>query len=743
MDSSKGLRPRKPATGQPSAPVSFVWYSRYLLILALAGTNFLMGCGTTHSNASQSVTVAGNWQFNMTAPSDNSFSGGMQGGFLLQNNGSVTGQVVYSIFLPSQHASGGTPTLCNGGSAPVVGAIQGQNVTLMAVAGNQSFSLTGTLSANGSTMTGTYTSTDGQGCGTEQKGLQWSATSVLPLSGSIQGNFHSALDPHLRDQDFPVSGILTQGPNIGASNATITGTLNFQGYPCLATASVNGQISGNSVILQIIAPNGLNVGQIGAPAGSSNPFPVTFASVAGGAGSILQGTNGYAVTTKPCPGGTLAGDIGNVCLAVGNATNCNQPITLSPAALTFPAQQVGSAATIQTITLTNTDPSGAPLTGLTLSFNPQSGLTSLFGASDFDGLPNFTEQDSCANPPGSPFSLNPQQSCTITISFAPQQSCPWFPSIALGGEPPSLCPFSLSASLTLESTVSADGDKAFSVPITGTGFSALVPSTPELDFGAEALSERSAPQLLSFTNQGANPVQILPSLSQPCVDAGGAALPLPRPPVAGVIAGLQVDTGVITFNGSAIDYHCDSDLVSQQPNFQISSDTCSGTLLTPQASCSLEITFAPQASTPLVPALDYFLELNTQQCTATTTPNCEIDSGRFPVELIANVPSPLRMTPGAGLDFGNQPKGTTSAPLTITLFNDPKDPNTATINFTGNIVKGEYAETDNCGASLAPGSSCAISVTFQPTIVGFDPGTMTIAYGAGQTQFVHLRGTGQ
>ena len=740
MDRSKIPGSTTPAKTRPCALVSFAWYSMFLVVLLLASTSVLVGCGGTRSNASNAVTIAGNWQFNMTAPSDNSFSGGMQGGFLLQNNGSVTGQVVYSIFLPPQQA-GGTPTLCNGGSAPVTGTIQGPTVTLTAVAGNQSFSLTGTLSTNGSTMTGTYTSTDGQGCGTEQKGLQWSATSVPPLTGSIQGYFHSALDGQLRNQDFPVTGILTQGPNIGASNATITGTLNFQGYPCLAIASVNGQISGSSVILQIVAPNGLNVGQIGAPAGSSNPFPVTFATAAGGAGSILQGTNGYAVSTKPCPGGTLAGDIGNVCLAVGNATSCNQPITLTPAAITFPAQQVGTAATLQTITLTNTDPSGAPLTGLTLSFNPQSGLTSLFGPSDFDGLPNFTEQDNCANPPGSSFSLNPQQSCTITISFAPQQSCPWFPSIALGGEPPSLCPFLLSASLTVDSTVSADGDKAFAVPITGTGFSAIVPSTPELDFGAEALTETSAPQLLSFTNQGTNPVQILPSLS--CVDPGAAALPLPRPPVPGVIAGLQVDTGVITFNGSAIDYHCDSDLVSQQPNFQISSDTCSGTLLAPQASCSLEITFAPQPSTPLVPALDYFLELNTQQCTATTTSNCEIDSGRFPVELIANVPSPLRMTPGAGLEFGNQPKGTTSAPLTITLFNDPKDPNTATINFTGNLVKGDYAETDNCGASLSPGGSCTLSVTFQPKTVGFDPGTMTIAYGAGQTQFVHLRGTGQ
>jgi hypothetical protein len=124
----------------------------------------------------------------------------------------------------------------------------------------------------------------------------------------------------------------------------------------------------------------------------------------------------------------------------------------------------------------------------------------------------------------------------------------------------------------------------------------------------------------------------------------------------------------------------------------------------------------------LDPALDYFLELDTLQCTSTTTSNCKIDSGRFPAELKANTPSPLRMSPGAGLDFGNQPVGITTSPLTITLFNDPSDPNSQTINFTGNLMKGDYFETDNCGTSLAPGSSCSLNVTFKPKAVGFDQG---------------------
>jgi hypothetical protein len=283
------------------------------------------------------------------------------------------------------------------------------------------------------------------------------------------------------------------------------------------------------------------------------------------------------------------------------------------------------------------------------------------------------------------------------------------------------------------------------VPISGTGFSALVPLAPEIDFGAEALTEMSAPQLVSFINQSAGPVQILPALNTPCVNPAKGFLTLPRPPAPGLVAGLQVVTGEINPipNGADITYNCDSDLTSKQPNFQISADNCSGTLLLPQASCSFAVTFAPQPSTPLSPALDYFLQLNTLECTSTITSNCEIDSGRFPVELTANLPSPLRMTPGAGLNFGIQTRGQVGIPLSITLFNDPKDPNAGTVNFTGNLVKGDYTESDNCGSSLAPGSSCTMTVTFQPKIVGYDPGTITITYTVGQTQTVYLQGTGQ
>jgi hypothetical protein len=729
--------------GQVPCVARFASFALLLTLLVV-----LSACGGSDQNQTQIAgQLAGNWQFTLTPPTDNSFLGGIQGGFLLQDaSGTLTGQVTYTVFQPPSGV-GAAPTLCNSGSGAVTGSVNGQNVTLTVVASPQTFTLNGTLSSSGTTIIGTYNSTNGNGCGTAQTGLPWTAISIPPLTGSVQGFFHSVLNPTLKNQVFPVTGTFTQGPNIGASNATVTGTLTFQNYQCLSTASVNGQVSGSSVVLQIFSPNGLSAGQIGAPASTtSNPLPVNVLSSA--AGIALQGTNGYGVSTSSCPAGVAPGDVGDVCLNVGSATSCTQPVLLSPSPVTFPPQQVGSSASIQTVTLTNNNISTTPLTGLTLSFNPQSGNTSPFGVSDFDGVPNFTEQDTCASSPGAAFNLNPQQSCIITISFSPQQSCPWMPSTALGGEPPSACPYPLSASLTVNSPLSADNDKAFALPISGTGYSAVIPTTPELAFGAEAVGESSEAQQLSFINQGSNPVQILPALGSPCVNPTIGVLTLPRPITPGEVAGLQVVTGIITPEPAdtppTITYFCDSDLTSKLPNFPISNDGCSGTVLAPLQSCTIDITFAPQPSTPLSPALDYFLELNTLQCTSTVTSNCEIDSGRFPVELKANLPSTLRMTPAAGVNFGLVPVGQPSNPLTVTLYNDPKAPNPGTVNFTGNILQGSaFTETDNCSGALAPGSSCTFTVTFLPSKTVFTTGTITVGYTVGQIQTIYLYGTGQ
>lgn len=783
-----------------------------LCILVLAAvTAFLSSCGNSSSSSEPTGALTGNWQITMTPTSGSSFIGSpLQGGFLLQQNGSVTGQIVLSITTSSG--------VCNTGVATVTGTVSGRTATIsLAVntlnSGGNPTTQTLTLSGGqlGTNSLGTPTiqgtsfafSADGYGqvngslvpCGLGADTGTWSATSYPPVTGAIQGFFHSFTgNAGLNGQEFPLLGNIVQGPNSGASYASISGSLVFQSanqgsdYPCLTTASVNGVISGNNVSLQIYGTNGLVVGQIGTggspPAGVSiNPVTLTNSTTGG---LVIQGQLGYALTTKSCPqGSALIGDTGNICLALGNSTGCTQPITLSPLSTIFLPQLLGSTPTQQTITISNI--TSSPLANVKVQLT---GNDSLFfypqGGGDFTGAPNFTvvqtgQANDCTTlaPLGTAFTL--ATSCEITVQFSPQESCPWLPASYLGNstppfvENPSLCPNPVSDTLTVNvpSGDTEDSDGTFSTPISGTGLSAIVPSTGELDFGSETIGETGPPQTITFTNQGSNAVQILPG-ADTCNTLNQQNLPYPLT-IASPVAGFQIDRigfpqapntqqeALIQPQPSTtpptVSYACDFDTQSKTQNFQIApapASTClaagQGVILQPLQSCTLQIAFAPQPEAwntiPINGAigLDYFLEFNTVQCNSGES-NCEIDSGRFPVELKTEPPSPLRLLPAAGVDFGTLTEGTLSAPVNVTLFNDPIDPNSATVTITSKIVSGDYLELDNCPSSLAPNDSCAITFNFKPKVIGFDHSTFTINYNtptqSGLVQTIFLRGAGQ
>lgn len=73
------------------------------------------------------------------------------------------------------------------------------------------------------------------------------------------------------------------------------------------------------------------------------------------------------------------------------------------------------------------------------------------------------------------------------------------------------------------------------------------------------------------------------------------------------------------------------------------------------------------------------------------------------------------------LSFGPQALNTTSAPLTVTLSN----PGTVTTLSTAGVsVTGDFAQTNDCGGSIGPLSSCTFHVTFTPTAAGLRTGTL-------------------
>lgn len=91
------------------------------------------------------------------------------------------------------------------------------------------------------------------------------------------------------------------------------------------------------------------------------------------------------------------------------------------------------------------------------------------------------------------------------------------------------------------------------------------------------------------------------------------------------------------------------------------------------------------------------------------------------------------------LTFAAQNTGSTSAAQTVKLSNT----GTAVLNISSIAASGDFAETNNCGTTLAPAGSCTISVTFTPTAGGTRSGTLTITdNAAGSPHTVALSGTG-
>src|SRR5579864_7171268 len=93
------------------------------------------------------------------------------------------------------------------------------------------------------------------------------------------------------------------------------------------------------------------------------------------------------------------------------------------------------------------------------------------------------------------------------------------------------------------------------------------------------------------------------------------------------------------------------------------------------------------------------------------------------------------------LNFGNQAILTTSGTRSVTL----KNSGTAALQITGITPPiAPFSETStSCSASLLPGKSCTISVTFSPTKAGDFKGSISITdNAAGSPQIVSLKGTG-
>jgi len=163
-----------------------------------------------------------------------------------------------------------------------------------------------------------------------------------------------------------------------------------------------------------------------------------------------------------------------------------------------------------------------------------------------------------------------------------------------------------------------------------------------------------------------------------------------------------------------------SSVVASGPFTQ--TNNCSGTMA-PSALCTIQVSFAPTA-------------VGTASGNITFTDN----AGTQTVPLSGSGTAPVTLSPKS-LSFGNVVQGANST-KTISLTNSLNTTLTvSSVAVSG--VNGPFAVASNTCASVLPGKTCTVGVTFTPGATGSATGTVTFTHSAvNSPQTVSLSGTG-
>ncbi len=153
--------------------------------------------------------------------------------------------------------------------------------------------------------------------------------------------------------------------------------------------------------------------------------------------------------------------------------------------------------------------------------------------------------------------------------------------------------------------------------------------------------------------------------------------------------------------------------------------TCSGTTLNAGASCTVTFTYTPNAPV-------------TDNATYTITGG----GASMPISLsgtgVAVAAASLAASP-TSLAFGSVTVGSTSAAQTVTITNTGGQ---AASGVTVGSSSARFAAASACGAQIAAGASCTVSVSYAPNAAGTDSGNLTVTYSGGAPIAVAMTGTG-
>ncbi len=237
-----------------------------------------------------------------------------------------------------------------------------------------------------------------------------------------------------------------------------------------------------------------------------------------------------------------------------------------------------------------------------------------------------------------------------------------------------------TGTITITDSVASSPQK---ITLTGNGIAGLAAtlSPTSLSFGNQTQGTTSAPQAVTFKNTG---------------------------------------SATLTINGFSLGGTNPSD-------FTLSSTNCNqGQNLAVGASCMFNIAFFPQA-------------VGNRSATLQILDNSAQSPRTVALTGVGLAPPTVALSP-ASLTFAAQIVGSTSSGQSVTLTTSGSG-TLANLSISTSI--GDFAASNNCGASVAGGASCTITVTFNPMVPGNRTGMLVIASNAANgTQMVSLSGFG-
>ncbi len=575
------------------------------------------------------------------------------------------------------------------------------------------------LSAPTISVTGDYTESNNCSGGISPAGSCTLTVAFAPTSKGTRNGIVTITD-NLGVQTLALAGTGT-APGVGLSPSTITfGSQVVGSTSGTQTITVTNSGTSNLTVTSLVA---------------SGDFAQTnnCSTITSGNTCAIQVT--FAPTTTGIRNGTInIVDNAGTHFATLSGTGTAPGVSLTSATLVFGSQVLNSTSASQSVTLTNNGTS--PLT-----------ITSVTTGGD------FAETDSCIS--GSPLAAN--GTCTVTVTFTPAAASGRTGAINIAG---------------------AAGNQVIS--LSGTGTAPGVSLNPaSLIFGSQVVSTNSSSQSFTLTNNGSSGLTIGPVSASgdftqtnnclarsPLASNGTCAITVAFSPTAtgtrsgtvtvtdgagthfaaltgsGAAPGVGLSLSTLTFGSQTVGTTSGAQTVTLTNSgtssltvtsfatggdFVVASSDCTAlpASLAPAGTCTLQVTFSPSAA-------------GTRTGTAVITDSI----GTHVIALTGTATAPGASLSPANLNFGSVTVGGSSQlPVSVNL-----DASTSSgLQVTGTSISGDYTLTSSCTSGVSPGSSCGLSVTFNPTATGTRTGIALIDYTVGADSAVlvlTLTGTG-